>query len=642
MDPDELKRREELTWRLAIERSSDTIFMTAADGTITYVNPAFETLYGFTSAEAVGRTPRLLKSGVQDPAFYAQLWSRLLAREVVPVELVNRTKDGRLVYVESTTNPIVDEQGGLLGFLAIQRDVTERRQVEERLRRSEEALRESEAQYRGLFDNSPIPTWIFDTETMRFLAVNDAAVRHYGYSRDEFLGMSVTEIRSREDAARLTELARNARPGVIDYGLWRHRKKDGTLLDADITGQTFETETRRCMIVYAQDVTGKKLLEEQLRQAQKMEAVGRLAGGVAHDFNNLLSVILSYAGTTLERLPAGSPLRDDMGEVEKAARRAAELTGQLLAFSRRQVLQPRVVTLNEALAAMERMLQRLLGEDVDLTVLAAPSLWPVKVDPGQFQQIVMNLVVNARDAMPDGGRLTIETGNVVLDDAYARAHHGARPGPHVRVAVGDTGTGMDPETQRHIFEPFFTTKGVGQGTGLGLSTVLGIVQQSGGSIWVDSEPGKGTTFEVYFPRSAPATDDGRPPPSPAPGHHGGETVLLAEDEAQVRRLVGDILQRSGYQVLAAATPAEALALSERHAGRVHLLLTDLVMPGMSGRQLAERLTISRPDAKVLYVSGYTGSLLVSHGALEEGVAYLQKPITPDTLLRKVREVLDDR
>ncbi len=640
MDKSEPTRIEELKLRLALERSSDTIFLTAPDGRITYVNPAFERLYGFTSGEAIGKTPRLLKSGSQDASFYERLWAKLLAKEVVSVEMINRAKDGRLVHVEASANPIIDDQGSTIGFMAIQRDITERRQMEERLRQSEDALRQSEEQYRGLFDSSPVPTWVFDTETMRFLAVNETAVRHYGYSRDEFLRMKVTEIRSAEDATRLTELARSARPGVIPYGIWRHRRKDGTAIDADITGQTFETGNRRAMIVYAQDVTTQRLLEEQFRQAQKMEAVGRLAGGVAHDFNNLLSVILSYASMTVSSLPADSPLREDIGEVERAALRAAELTGQLLAFSRRQVLQPRVVDLNESLAKMERMLRRLLGEDVELAIVGTPSLWKVKVDPGQIEQVVMNLAVNARDAMPSGGRLTIETDNVMLDEVYARAHPGTAPGPHVMMAVSDDGVGMDEATRRHIFEPFFTTKEVGRGTGLGLSTVLGIVQQSGGSIWVYSEVGKGTTFKLYFPRSEQVAEEIRHRSSGAPRLHRGETILLAEDEEQVRHLVRSILVRNGYQVLAASTPAEAIDLAERHTGQIHLLLTDLVMPGMDGRKLARRMISSRPDVKVLYVSGYTGQVLVSHGALDEGVAFLQKPITPGALLDKVREVLD--
>jgi len=627
-----------LEFRLGIERSSDAIFMTDPDGAITYVNPAFEKLYGFTSDEALGKTPRLLKSGAQGPEFYEQLWARLLERQVVPMALVNRTKGGKLVHVDASANPILDESGALIGYLAIHRDVTERRIVEEQLRRSDQALRESEEQYRRLFDSSPVPTWVFDLTTLRFVAVNDAMVRHYGYSREELLRMTTADIRAPEDVPRLLDVLRSASPGAGRYGIWRHKRKDGGFIDADITGHTMDVRGRRWMIVYAEDVTEKRALEEQFRQAQKMEAVGRLAGGVAHDFNNVLSVVLSYAALALDTLPLGNPLREDIAEIEKAGRRGTELTGQLLALCRRQVLEPKIVDLNESLSKTEKMLRRLLGEDIELEMARAPALWSVEVDPGQIDQLVMNLAVNARDAMPGGGRLTIETANVDLEDEQAR-RCGAKPGPHVMLAVSDTGTGMDEVTRSHIFEPFFTTKEVGKGTGLGLSTVFGIVKQSGGAICVSSEVGVGTTFTLYFPRVERPTHGDVVHPSTPPHGRGGETILFTEDEEQVRHLVCGILQRHGYEVLVAASAAEALLLCERHPGRIHLLLTDVVMPGMNGHELAHRVTGSRPETSVLYVSGYTGSVVVDHGVLE-GAPFLAKPITPAALLRKVREVLD--
>jgi two-component system, cell cycle sensor histidine kinase and response regulator CckA len=381
--------------------------------------------------------------------------------------------------------------------------------------------------------------------------------------------------------------------------------------------------------------------EEQLRQSQKMDAIGRLAGGVAHDFNNLLSVILSYCAMLMEDLPEGNPLRPDVAAIQMAGDRAADLTRQLLAFSRRQVLSPRVVDLNEVVAGMHKILERILGEDVALTTSPARGLGMTKLDPGQIQQIILNLAVNARDAMPNGGKLTLETDNVVLDDAYAREHLGVSPGPHVMLAVSDTGEGMDKATQARIFEPFFTTKEIGKGTGLGLSTVFGIVQQSGGSIWVYSEPGNGTSFKLYFPM-APDEADAREAEPALPGDllRGTETILLVEDEAQVRAVVRGILKRQGYQVLDAGNATEGLLLCERFSGVIHMLVTDVVMPQMSGRELAERINALRPEIRILYMSGYTDNTIVHHGVLDAGIHFLQKPITPATLARKVREVLD--
>jgi signal transduction histidine kinase len=379
--------------------------------------------------------------------------------------------------------------------------------------------------------------------------------------------------------------------------------------------------------------------EEQLRHAQKMEAVGRLAGGVAHDFNNVLSVILSYSemiGPGLEP----EALAADLGEIRAAALRAADLTKQLLAFSRQQVLQTKILDLNETIAGIDRLLRRLLGADVELTTLPAPGLWKVRADPGQIGQILMNLAVNARDAMPRGGKLVIETKNVTLDAEYARGHLDATPGPYVMFAVTDTGLGMDKDTQSHLFEPFFTTKELGKGTGLGLSTVYGIVRQSGGHIWVYSEVGLGTTFKVYLPRIRAAGDARSLAPTDAPeAARGGETILLVEDDDALRKLARSVLRRNGYVVLDAPNGGEAMLLAEQHPAKIHLLVTDVVLPRMSGRQLVERLAPTRPEMKVLFMSGYTDDAVLQHGVLESASAYLQKPLTPTSLARKVREVL---
>ncbi len=398
-----------------------------------------------------------------------------------------------------------------------------------------------------------------------------------------------------------------------------------------------------------QDINDRKLteerhekLEDQLRQAQRMETVGLLAGGVAHDFNNLLSVVLSYSELLSEELPPGDPMRTDLEEIGAAGRRALDLTKQLLAFSRRQVLAPRLTDLGLVVDGMQGMLRRLIGEDVELSTSCAPDLLPVLVDPGQVEQVIMNLAVNARDAMPRGGLLIIETAEVVLDAAYAADHVGVTPGPHVMLAVSDNGAGMDKATQARMFEPFFTTKEQGKGTGLGLATVFGVVQQSGGTIWVYSEPGKGTTFKVYFPiaaQSAPANPRvATPIERGAP--RGAETILLVEDEEGVRVLARTILRRLGYTVLEAPNGVEALALAEAHPGTIDLLLTDVVMPRMSGRELVEHLLPLRPSLKVLFMSGYTDDAVVRHGILDASIAFLQKPITPEPLARKVREVLN--
>jgi len=383
-----------------------------------------------------------------------------------------------------------------------------------------------------------------------------------------------------------------------------------------------------------------KKMEAQLLHAQKMEAVGRLAGGVAHDFNNLLSVIISYSQMILSGLVKDDPLRQEVEEINKAGERAADLTKQLLAFSRQQVLEPKVLDLNHHISGMERMLIRLLGADVTLTFLPARNLRRVSADPGQLGQVIMNLAINARDAMPTGGRLTIETANVDLDAGYTAHHHAVAAGEYVMLAVSDTGLGIDKATQIRIFEPFFTTKERGKGTGLGLSTVFGIVQQSGGHIWVYSEPGKGTTFKIYFPRAtANETESASKMTDPPPVIGGNETILLVEDDDQVRNVARGILRRNGYHVLEAPNAGEALLICEKHGAKIDLLLTDVVLPRFSGRELAERVASLRPEMKVLYISGYTDEAIVNHGILHSGEAFLQKPITPDLLARKVREVL---
>jgi two-component system, cell cycle sensor histidine kinase and response regulator CckA len=400
-------------------------------------------------------------------------------------------------------------------------------------------------------------------------------------------------------------------------------------------------EGRRVMLVIGNDVTEARRLEERVRQAQKMDAIGNLAGGVAHDFNNLLSIILSYCDLAVADLAHDDPIRTDLAEIKGAGRRAADLTRQLLTFSRQQVIRPTIEDLNDVLAKLEKMLRRLIGEDVELTVLPAPGLARVEIDAGQIEQVIMNLVVNARDAMPHGGRLTIGTADVLLSESDAASQIGVSPGPYVMMAIGDTGTGMDKTTQARMFEPFFTTKETGKGTGLGLATVFGIVRQSGGTIWVDSEPGKGTKMKVYFPAVARGRVVRASSSSPAPiSLRGFETILLVEDEEPVRVLARTILRKYGYNVLEAQGGGDAVLLAEEAGAPIHLLLTDVVMPRLSGPRLAERLVAVRPDMRVLYMSGYMDDAVLRHGIVDATVAFIQKPITPETLARKVREVLD--
>jgi two-component system cell cycle sensor histidine kinase/response regulator CckA len=469
--------------------------------------------------------------------------------------------------------------------------------------------------------------------------VNDATVRHYGYSREEFLAMQVTGLRPDEELVRRPVGQPRSGSPANQSSRWRHQVKSGRIIDVDITSNALSFEGRSAQLIVAQDVSERERLEAQLRQASKMEAVGQLAGGVAHDFNNLLTAIIGYSNLTLEALEPAHPVRADIEEIQKAGESAASLTRQLLAFSRKQILQPQILDLNSVVARVEALLQRLIGDDIELVSRLAPSIDRVNADPGQMAQIIMNLSVNARDAMPRGGKLTIETGNVELDEGYAAAHPGAAVGRHVMLAVSDTGTGMDSDTQSHIFEPFFTTKHTSDGTGLGLATVYGIVKQSGGSIWVYSELGHGTTFKVYLPRATQARDESVVEVTPAP-QGGTETILLAEDQPEVGAVTSAMLTRRGYTVLVASGGAEALRVAREHRQPIHLLLTDVVMPSMSGRELFAQLHVLRPEVRVLYASGYTDNAVVLHGVLEQGLAFIQKPFTPQRLLTEVRGVLD--
>jgi two-component system cell cycle sensor histidine kinase/response regulator CckA len=514
-----------------------------------------------------------------------------------------------------------------------------------RQRRGQEALQRSEERYRSQVESAVYGLYRSSVEG-KFLDVNPSLVQMLGYdSPEELYAMHMARdlyVNPNERQKYIEEFSKAKRIEGIET---RWRRKDGKLITVRLSGRAglkYPGEPESFEMI-CEDITERRMLEEQLLHSQKMEAVGRLAGGVAHDFNNLLTVIKGYSELMLNELSEKDPMRGEVEEVRRAAERAASLTRQLLAFSRRQVLEPKVLDLNSIITNMEKLLLRLLGEDVELQVSLSPSLGMVKADPGQLEQVIMNLAVNARDAMPRGGKLTLETHNHAIDETAAREHAVVHAGQYAMMAVSDTGMGMDPETASHIFEPFFTTKETGKGTGLGLSTVYGIVKQSGGYIWVYSEPGRGTSFKIYLPIvKGGAADESGGRPTLTASYRGTETILLVEDEDGVRALIREVLQRHGYRVIDTRNGTEATDACERHEGEVHMLLTDVVLAQATGTELARQLIPMRPKMKVLFISGYTEEAIIHQGVLEKGTAFLQKPFTPNVLARKVREVLDGK
>src|SRR5436309_3501016 len=617
-----------------VEHSSDAVALLDETGAITYVSQAATRLLGYGVPELTG-TNALGFLHPDDLALTARLCRQLLDQPGTPIrtELRARHKDGSYHLVEAVAvNRLDDPAVGAV--VANWRDITERL-------RAEQALRNSEQSYRSLVEGVR-DVIVALSPGGEVTSLNPAFEEMTGFPPGEWVGRPFEALVHPEDVPLALELFGRVLRGEPRPTIqFRILTKTGPYRVAEFSASAQLRDGKLLGILgIGRDVTERLGLEQQLRQAQKMEAVGRLAGGIAHDFNNILPAITGHADLLLEDLGHHDPRRADVDEIRRSAERAAGLTRQLLAFSRQQVLQPKVVDLNALVLDMDKLLRRLIGEDVELATVLDPTLGRVTADPGQLEQVIVNLAVNARDAMPQGGKLTLETRNIDLDSSYTLEHSLVKPGPYVQLTVSDSGIGMDEETQAHAFEPFFTTKPRGQGTGLGLAMVYGTVKQSGGFIWVYSEPGRGATFKIYLPRVDAPVESAAPPAPVERPPRGSETVLLAEDEPAVRAIARQALERQGYTVLAAPSGADALALAAQHGATIHLLLTDVVMPGMSGRDLADRLTAQRPGIRVLYISGYTDNAIVRHGMLEPGLAYLQKPFRPDALVRKVREVLD--
>jgi two-component system cell cycle sensor histidine kinase/response regulator CckA len=618
--------------------ANDSILLTDELGQIIEANDRATITYGYAREELLGLNLRRLRDPASLPDFDTE-WREAARRDGYVFQTLHCRKDGSSFPAEISVRVI--DVDGVRFHQSIVRDITERRRAEDALRTSEARLERAqrmaalgnwEAKLSPTGEPVPDKPYYWSDEVYRIFGVSR---EHFVPNRESFYASVHPDDRERVlNSVRASVASR--RPYNTEHRIIR---PDGTQRYVREHAEIELDEAGNIRLIgTVQDITDFKRLQDQFLQSQRLESIGRLAGGVAHDFNNLLTVIIGYCDLVEAKIEGESPMASPIGEIRNAAERAAGLTEQLLAFSRKQIVQPKVLHLNSVIRETERMLSRLIGEDVELVTHLAEDLGAVVADPSQINQVLMNLAVNARDAMPDGGKLILETRNVGFDAGYVERHPGLSPGPYVSLVVSDTGSGMNEEARSHLFEPFFTTKKTGKGTGLGLSTVYGIVKQAGGHVWVYSEPGVGTTFHICLPR-VEAAAEAVPSKAPAADLSGTETVLVVEDQENVRHLTIDVLRGYGYQVLDAESGADALRICRNHAGSIHLLLTDVVMPGMTGRELAEKLKLLRPEIKALFMSGYTDNVIVHHGALDPEVAYLQKPFSPVTLAAKVRETL---
>jgi PAS domain S-box-containing protein len=617
---------------LAMDNSVDGIALLDDKGVHVYANSAFAKMFGFVGPERIiGQPWRIVHAFQEIAKWETQIRDALAASGKWSSQLRLRRPDGTQLSAEVHITCMPD--GGILYAC---RDLSLREAAER-------ARAQAEAKYRALVEQVNAITYIAEIGINgQWHYVSPQVESLLGYTPEEWLAISANwaELIHPDDLPTVTAAEEASAKGEPFQAEYRLKRKDGREVWLNDTGVVVQgNNAHPVMEGIIVDITERKVLETQLQQSRKMEAVGRLAGGIAHDFNNLLTIITGYTDLALSRPTVPLDMRNDIERIESAAGRAAALVRQLLAFSRKQVLQPKTLDLNAIVVNIEKLLRRLIGDHIEMIASVRDDLGKVKADPAQIEQVIMNLVVNARDAMPNGGRILLETSNVELDSTYVLDHVSVKPGRYVMLAVSDTGVGMDAGTVAHIFEPFYTTKESGRGTGLGLSTVYGIVKQSGGYIWVYSEPGKGSIFKVYLPRVDELVEHEELKPVPVSEQRGSEAILLVEDEEAVRDLVRTIVTSHGYEVIVARDPEHAQAIAKQFAGEIHLLLTDVVMPGLSGRELAERIMVTRPGIRVLYMSGYTENVVTSGGLLEHGLAFLQKPFSPAALVQRIREVL---